>query len=205
MAALCVSWISDRKYRILFDRYPIPTDITYIIFVFISEKYIRIQNFSDISDRNYRIPKKSPVGWKLTESRSTLNSSITTTQAATGTTSIAVKVIAAVTKLQSASPSLSQPQTLDKVTTEGQHGQASVWSRRAAAIKGRRRSWPSPLPDLAVQEPPSNLAIPTRLSPPAIFLLPLIIVLFATRSSQPDPPAERLGSPRSDGPDLLIG
>nr|BAD33468.1 hypothetical protein [Oryza sativa Japonica Group] len=65
---------------------------------------------------------------------------ITSTQASTVTTSIAVKVIAVVTKLQSASPSLSQPQTLDIVTTEGQHGQACVWSRCAAAIKGRRRS-----------------------------------------------------------------
>ena len=48
-------------------------DITYHIRFHIRKK-IRIRKFPDISDRNYPNPKKGPVGQKLSESLSTLNS-----------------------------------------------------------------------------------------------------------------------------------
>ena len=57
MAVLCVSRISDGKYRIISYGYQIPTDITYIIFVFISEKKSEFENFWIYPTETIRIRK----------------------------------------------------------------------------------------------------------------------------------------------------
>lgn len=60
-----------KKFRIVSDRFPIPTDSTLTVFVFVSEKIIqirfRIRKFLDSSDRNYSNPKNGPDGRNLSE------------------------------------------------------------------------------------------------------------------------------------------
>mgnify|MGYP003702962937 CR=1 FL=1 len=66
-----------KKFRIVFDRFPIPTDSTLTVFVFVSEKKIRIhfwiREFPDSSDRNYPNPKNGLDGRNLSEPVSTLH------------------------------------------------------------------------------------------------------------------------------------
>jgi hypothetical protein len=60
-----------QKFQIVSDRFPIPTDSTLTVFIFVSEKKIRIRfrirEFSDSSDRNYPNPKNGPDERKLSE------------------------------------------------------------------------------------------------------------------------------------------